>query len=188
LHPITIPPRTIPLAPATIVPARILAVAVTAIGVETVVAIAVVVAAGDAGADVIVAGAHRVARAAQGADAICPRRNTLPRRVANPAGMTIAADNRAATTIAVRKFRVVRRLRPQSFPKKRLFSRVNRWQNIAPSLPLRPRLFPVLNVKHTKSRTPSKKFRRAHPAICQPPPQAAAAFLAASPAGCHAGF
>jgi hypothetical protein len=61
---------------------------------------------------------------------------------------------------------------------------VNRWQNIAVSLPLRLCLYPLLNMKHAKSSTPSKKLHRAQPAICRPPLQVAAVFLAGFLAGC----
>jgi hypothetical protein len=157
LHPITIPPRTIlPAAPTTAL-ARILAAAETVTEVETVAVIAAVVAVGVAGADVIAADARKLVRA----DAICLHLNMLPRKAASPADMTIVVDNRAVTTIGVRKLRAPRRLPRQASPRKKSFFRVNRWQNIAASLPLRPRLFPSLNMKHARSRTPSKKLRRA---------------------------
>src|SRR6267143_2087722 len=72
-------------------------------------------------------------------------------------------------------------------PRKRSFSRANRWQNIAPSLQLRPRLFPSLSMKHARSRAPSKKMRSAQPAISPSPLRAAAASIAGSPADCPAG-
>src|SRR4029077_1726107 len=69
----------------------------------------------------------------------------------------------------------------------RSFFRVNRWQNIAASLQLDPRLPPALRMKRTWSQPPPKKLLLAPPVICPPPLRAAAASLADSPADCPAG-
>ena len=158
---------------------------VAMIAAETVVVIAAVVAVGDAVADAHAADAHKVLQAA---GAICLLRNMLPRKAASPADMTIVADNRAVTKTGVRKLRAARRHPLPLLPKTRSFSPVNPSQNIAASLPLPPRLFPVLNGKPEKSRTRPKKLHRVQAAICPPPLRAAAAFLAASLAVCLVGF
>jgi hypothetical protein len=150
---------------------------------ETVAAIAAVAAVGDAVVDANAADARRVAQAG----AIFLHRNMHRHKAASPADLTIVADNRALTTIGVRKLRASRRLPRQASPRKRSFFPVNRWQNIVASLPSLPHLFPLLSMKHMKSKTTSKKSLRAQAAICLPPPRAAAAFLAGSPGGYRAG-
>src|SRR6267143_4052407 len=60
-------------------------------------------------------------------------------------------------------------------PRKRSFFRVNRWQNIAASLRLHPRLLPVLSTKHARSKPPSRKLVLVQPVIWPPPLRAAAA-------------
>lgn len=159
------------------------AVTAAAIAAVTVAEIAAGVAVGDAVADARAADVRRVPQAG----AICLPRNMHHHKVASPADMIIAAESRAVTTIGVPKLRAARRLHLQVSPRKKSFFRVNRWQNIAASLQLRPRLPPLLSTKHTKSRVQSKKLHRARPAICPQPLRAAAAFLADSPAGCPAG-
>src|SRR5712692_3339638 len=178
----TIPRKTIRSAGATIAQARILAGVGTE--AETAEGIAAGMAVGDDVVDGIVADAHRVGQVG----AICPLRNMHHRKVAaSPADMTIAVDNHEVMIIGGRKLRAARHLPCQAPPRKRSFFQVNPWQNIAASLPLRQHLFPVLNIKHTKSGPPSKKLHRAQPAIYPLPLRAAAAFLDDSPADCLAG-
>src|SRR5712692_3778278 len=177
----TIPRKTIRSAGAPIAQARILAGVGTE--AETAEGIAAGMAVGDDVVDGIVADAHRVGQVG----AICPLRNMRPRKAASPADMTIAVDNHEVMIIGGRKLRAARHLPCQAPPRKRSFFQVNRWQNIAASLPLRQYLFPVLSIKHAKSGPPSKKLHRAQPTICPLPLRAAAAFLDDSPADCLAG-
>src|SRR6266850_6324935 len=72
-------------------------------------------------------------------------------------------------------------------PRKRSFFRVNRWQNIAASLRLHPRLLSVLSTKHARSKPPARKLVLVQPVIWPPPLRAAAASPAGSLADCPAG-
>ena len=177
----TIQRKTTPPVAATIAQVRILAAVATE--AEIVAGIAAGVAVGDDVVDAIAADARRVARAG----ATCLLRSMHPRKASSPADMTIAADNREVMTIGGRKLRAARRLPCQAPPRKRSFFRVNRWQNIAASLPLRQHQFPALSMIPARRRTLPKKLLHAQPAICRPMLRAAAASLDDSPADCLAG-
>jgi len=102
------------------------------------------VAVGDAVADARAADVHKWPRRR----AICLPRNMRRHKVASPVDMKISADSRALTTIGAEAPRgscAFRAARPRG---RDHFFRVNRWQNIAASLPLRPHLSSVERETH----------------------------------------
>jgi hypothetical protein len=182
-HRITIRLRIIHHVSAMTARARIMAAA--AIAAQIVAVTEAVADAGAAVADGVTEAAHRVVRVAAG---ICLLQNMLRHRAANPAATTIAARNRAITTIGVRKGRETQGLLPRNPPRSRSFFLANRSRNIAASRQhhLRP-LLPLI-MKRMKNGLPQRKLHHARPGIWPLPLPQAPAFLAGSPADCLAGY
>lgn len=150
-------------------------------GAGIVEAIAAVVAVGDAGVVGVIVAAVRKAVLGEG---ICRLPNTLRRKEANLAFMTIAAVSATATTTAVRKDRAVQVPLRQMPAKTQFFFPVNRSQSIAENHPLLRR--PLLSRDHTKRILPRKRLAHVRRVLFR---QALLAplCLAAFPADCRDG-
>jgi hypothetical protein len=149
---------------------------------EIAVAIAGVVAVGDAAEGAIAAAARQVVLVAR---ATCRLPSTLHRRAANREATKIAAHRRAVTTTGVRKARgpQARRLRWKR-PRSRSFFRVNPWQSIAGSPRRRLHLRQPLSMKLMMYSPNRWRMRRAPRLLSPQRVLAAAMFHAASPAVC----
>jgi len=111
---------------------------------------------------------RRTPQAGPGAGAICLPRNMHHLKVASPADMTIAADSRAVTTIAVRK-------RRQSGPfcdqchREEIILPVNRWQKVSRQACSCAHTCPLVEHETREEQTTVEKLLLAQPGICPQP-------------------